>query len=522
MSTSYTSEKLRFKTAERFKQGFSSTDNPFVSYIVIGNHIPFEDENIPNEIYDTVSEEKNVWDNMIGGKRLNGNNVELVIPRVSYTANQYYRQYDDMISISDLVSEEPTQNLKPMYIINTEGNVYKCLSNNNGTLSTIEPLGKNLTSNGNIITTDNYTWKYLYNILDTNKFLANNWIPCPTITNKESYSSYDETRVEGELLTIRVVDTGEGYIDSSVVVSAYNIGCTTLTIIDITDIANVVKPNMGVSGTGIVGDVYIKDVNTVTRKINLSYGTISSGGGIDSPVDIKTRVVIKGDGIGAFARANVVNGNIDMIDVTNIGVGYNYANVVIYGTATSNTAVARAILPPKYGHGYNPAKELNAINVMVETKVGDVDSTENGVISTDTTFRQYALLMNPYKYNDNAQVAASSANSVFSQVTKVSLIPGPLFDENEFVYQGNIYNPTFSGRVNTQTINDINLTHVKGKISIGLVLKGVTTNLNGRTVFDITYPEFKPYTGDVLYAENFKAVHREVGQAENIKFIIQF
>lgn len=112
MSTSYTSEKLRFKTAERFKQGFSSTDNPFVSYIVIGNHIPFEDENIPNEIYDTVSEEKNVWDNMIGGKRLNGNNVELVIPRVSYTANQYYRQYDDMISISDLVSEEPTQTSK--------------------------------------------------------------------------------------------------------------------------------------------------------------------------------------------------------------------------------------------------------------------------------------------------------------------------------------------------------------------------------------------------------------------------
>ena len=38
----------------------------------------------------------------------------------------------------------------------------------------------------------------------------------------------------------------------------------------------------------------------------------------------------------------------------------------------------------------------------------------------------------------------------------------------------------------------------------------------------IKYPEFKPYTGDILYAENFKAVQREIGQAENIKFIIQF
>lgn len=520
MTTSYTSEKLRFKTAERFKEGFSSTDNPFVSYIIISNHIPYDDELSPDFIYDTVSEEKNIWDNMIGGKRVNGNNVELVIPNIEYSHNVHYRQYDDMIDLEMLATSEPSQNLYPMYIINTEGNVYKCLSNNNGSISTIEPLGKNLTSNGNIITTDNYIWKYMYNILDTNKFLSNNWIPCPTISNLGSYASYPETKVDGELITINIDDGGSGYINSDIIVSQYNVGCTTLTIVDTTDIQNTIKPNMSVSGTGIVGDVFIKDVNVVNRKINLAYATISSGGGFDDPVSVKTRVIVRGDGIGAYATANVVNGSIDKINVTNIGVDYNYANVVIYGTA--NNAIARAILPPRYGHGYNPARELNAINVMVQTKLGEIDSTENGLISANTSFRQYALLMNPYKYMDNAPIAASSANSVFSQVTVVSLIPGPLFDDSEFVYQGNIENPTFSGRVNTQTINDINLTNVKGKISIGLVLKGVTTNLNGRTVFDIKYPEFKPYTGDILYAENFKAVQREIGQAENIKFIIQF
>lgn len=522
MTTSYTSEKLRFKTAERFKQGFSSTDNPFVSYIIISNHIPYANEANPDFIYDTVAEEKKVWDNMIGGKRLNGNNVELVIPKVSYTPNVYYRQYDDTIELEMLVTEEPSQNLKPMYIINTEGNVYKCLSNNNSELSTIQPLGKNLTSNGNIITTDNYIWKYMYNILDTNKFLSNNWIPCPTISNLDSYASYPETKVSGELLSINVVDGGDGYIDSSIVVNQYPAGCTTLTIIDTTDIQNTIKPNMSVAGTGIVGDVYIKDMNVVNRKINLAYATISSGGGTGDPISIKTRIIIRGDGVGAYASANVVHGSIDKILVTNIGVDYNYANVVIFGTATSNTAIARAILPPQYGHGYNPARELGAINVMVQTKIGEIDSTENNTISANTSFRQYGMLLNPYKYNDNKPIAASSANSVFSQVTKVSLIPGPLFDDNEFVYQGNIEDPTFSGRVNTQTINDINLTNVKGKLAIGLVLKGVTTNLNGRTVFDIAYPEFKPYTGDIVYAENFKAVQRELGQAENIKFIIQF
>ena len=523
MAHSYTSEKLRFKAAEQYKQAFSRNENPFVAYVAIGNHIPYPDENTPADIVDTVSTEKYVWDNMIAAKKITGNDVELVVPRITWTANNKYRQYDDTIQISELLSANASQNLQPMYVVNSEGNVYKCVSNNVGGYATVEPIGQNLNGNGNVLTADNYIWKYMYNVLTTNKFASNTWIPAPTSTSKLGYSGSSLTTIDGEILAITVDDVGAGYKNNTFTVSAFSSACTVLTVDYSVDMPNVFAVNMGVSGQGIVGDAYITAVDTVGRKINLAYGTTSSGGGTGNTLNVFTRVVVQGDGEGALATPTVSNGSISKITMTNFGVGYSYADVLIYGTATgANVANARVIISPKFGHGFNSAIDLGAHNVMIAVKIGEVDSTEGNVISTNTSFRQYSLLSSPYKYNQNAAVSYTSANSVISQTTDVSLIAGDSYVPNEFVYQGPISNPTFSGYVNTQTPSTINLTNVRGTISIGTVLKGVTTNPTGRTVFSIDYPEFEPYTGDIQYAENFTKIERNDGQAENIKFIVKF
>ena len=137
------------------------------------------------------------------------------------------------------------------------------------------------------------------------------------------------------------------------------------------------------------------------------------------------------------------------------GTGYSYANATIYGSGTS--ANARVILPPKFGHGFNPAKELNATNVMVAERIGSVDSTENGLISTSTSIRQYGLLRDPYKYGQTLQANNTTSNTVISQTTNISLIAGSLYNLNEFVYQGVSSDPTFSGYVHAQTSNEIRL-----------------------------------------------------------------
>jgi hypothetical protein len=215
------------------------------------------------------------------------------------------------------------------------------------------------------------------------------------------------------------------------------------------------------------------------------------------------------------------NGSIRKITVTSYGKNYSRANVLIYGTGTG--ATARAVLPPKYGHGYNPAKQLGASNVMIAMRIGEIDSTEGGVISSNTSFRQYGLLRDPYKYGTTTQANTATANSVVSQTTDITLISGTTYDRNEFVYQGSsVVNSTFSGYVHDYTTNIVRLTKTKGTISVGSPLKGVSSNPSGRTVVAYTDPEFQPYTGDILYAENIVKVERTDGQAENIKFVVRF
>ena len=192
----------------------------------------------------------------------------------------------------------------------------------------------------------------------------------------------------------------------------------------------------------------------------------------------------------------------------------------IYGSGTS--ANARAIIPPKYGHAYNPAEELGGSNIMVATRIGEIDSSEGGVISSNTTFRQYGLLVNPHKYGNTSTVTYSSANSVISQTTNINLVAGTDYALDEIVYQGSsVSNATFIGYVNAQSSNQLKLSKVKGTITVGSVLIGATSGTS-RTVVSKVNPEFQPYSGDIVHVENITKTQRAEGQAENIKFVVRF
>lgn len=517
MSDSYLSYKTAFNNAEQFKESFYEPSPATVGYVFIGNHVPWTNESSPDEITDTVRNEKSVWDNMYAAKKITGNDVELVLPKVTWTANTIYRHYDDTILLSELVTANASQNLEPIYVINSERNVYKCLSNNLGALSTLEPTGKNLTANGVIAKDDGYIWKYMFNVKPSNKFLSNVWIPAPVSTAKLDYDVTTTTVVDGEITKIVVTNSGSGYVHSNISVTAYTSGCTILSVSNTLNLAS----NMSVTGTGIPGGTHLSSVDTVNNKITISNATSASGGGLANTLSVKTRIYIDGDGT-SFIGAPVLSGNtLSDIDVTSYGKGYSRANVRIFGTGTN--AAARAVLPPKFGHGYNPAKELGGQNVMVAVRIGDIDSTEGGIISANTSFRQYGLLRDPYKYGQTTSANNTSANTVISQTTKVTLIAGSSYDLNEFVYQGTSSSDTsFSGYVNNQTSNQVELTKVKGTLAIGTVLKGSNTNPSGRTVVGSVAPEFQPYTGDIMYVENIQKVDRIDGQAENIKLVIKF
>jgi hypothetical protein len=525
MANTVTTIKTRFSTSEQFKESFAEA-NPTVSYVFIGNHLAYADENTPTNISDTVQDEKVVWSNMIGGKKITGNDVEHVTPRINWIANTKYRQFDDRIDASTLLSANTTQNIKPMYVITSGRSVYKCLSNNTSANSTVEPTGDYATSNGVIDTADGYRWKYMFNIKPGNKFLTSEWIPCPTSNAQLDYTSSSLGVVDGELTTIVIVNGGLNYSHANVNVVSFISGTNRLTIsnttvalnqFNIPSLANIT--NMSVTGQGIRPGTYISDINVASGILTLSTNTNNSGGNTN-PLSLTSRVAITGDGTKAEASVFINNtGNIANVKLTTVGINYSFANATIYGSGSG--ANTRVILSPKYGHSYNPAKELGAQNIMVAVRVGEIDSTEGGKITANTNFRQYGILRDPHKYGETSIVATANANSAISQTTDLNVVPGSLYQVNEFVYQGSIANPSAYGYVVDQTESVIKLTGVRGVMTTGLNLLGSNSAIQ-RTVVSVKNPEFQPFSGDILHVENVTAIDREEGQAEDIKFVLKF
>lgn len=537
--TSFTSKKLPFFSAAQFKESLSES-SPAINYVFIGNHIPYANEASPDIISDTVSAEKTVWDNMYAAKRITGNDVEHVIPRINWTGNTKFHQYDDTITISDLISSNSSQNLQPMYVITTDRNVYKCISNNSSANSTVEPTGTYTTSNGNIGTADGFIWKYMYNVTASNKFLTTSWIPAPTSTDALDYGVNSSGVVAGELSNILIVNNGLNYRSvSNVRVNAFSSSQTKLMLANTSLILNLFNiptlanlTNLSISGTGIASATYITNIENTNGAITLSTATNGLGGNANNIV-ISTRIYVSGDGTGVVASAALSNvnntitlantslANISNITVTTIGTGYSTANASIYGSGSG--ATARVILPPKFGHAFNPAKELNANNIMISVRIGEIDSTENGLISSNTSFRQFGILSNPYKYTSNVVANTTTANSVISQTTDLTIVAGTSYTLNEQVYQGALNNPSANGFIHAQTTSGVRLTQVRGTFTSGLTLIGASSAVS-RTVVTVmpVKPEFVKDSGDILYVENAIATTRTDGQAENVNLIISF
>jgi hypothetical protein len=153
-----------------------------------------DDSNIPapKDNQDNVTE---IWDDMVSLKRILPENVIHVVKRINWVVDTIYDEYTNL---DDALFE------KPFYVLNSELNVYKCISNNNGRSSTIEPTGRNF----DIITlADKYRWKYLYNISIGNKlkFLTNNWMPVLTDEDVAANSN------KGSIEQIKILNGGIGY-----------------------------------------------------------------------------------------------------------------------------------------------------------------------------------------------------------------------------------------------------------------------------------------------------------------------
>ena len=262
---SITTRKLGYENAKLWRSSlYNSGNNDPVLYVFIGNHVPYANEASPDSIVDTISDEKSVWDNMYAAKRMTGNDVELVIPRIDWAANTNYRQYDDRIDYSTLLSANNTTGLEPMYIITSERNVYLCVSNNSSANSTVEPSGDYTTSNGNIATVDGYIWKYMYTLTaeERMRFLTPGYMPVKTLTLNDNSLQWNvqNDASPGAIHNIIVLNGGSNYTsnDISVIITGDGFEANAYAIRNVTtnSISSIVVDTKGTKYTYASVSVY--------------------------------------------------------------------------------------------------------------------------------------------------------------------------------------------------------------------------------------------------------------------------
>lgn len=206
MASIYT-KSMQIYNAEQFRASMGDANPPYV-YLTFGKVDPWSDENSPPQANNSMETNNTVWKNMLGAKKIQGNDVRLAIRRFDWTSGTVYTPYDD--SEDNLDMNDPTVKF---YVVTDEWNVYKCLGNNNGAPSTVKPTSINTYIAEQLA--DKYIWKYMYTLTDEEKlrFTTDNFIPVRTLTEDNGSLQWQVQRnaVQGAIGSVKVTNPGSGY-----------------------------------------------------------------------------------------------------------------------------------------------------------------------------------------------------------------------------------------------------------------------------------------------------------------------
>ena len=301
----------------------------------------------------------------------------------------------------------------------------------------------------------------------------------------------------GEIVDIILDNPGSGYSFTIINVdepgNALVIPATVVGLIDQSDYES---DQSIIEQTAVPGAIY-------------SIGIADSGNGYSQ----NTTITIEGDGTGATATCEVLNGEIVRTQVTNFGSGYSYANVIINDPATTPGAGAElyAILPPVGGHGTNAPVELYGDTLILNSQL------RNEIVATaiDQDFRQFGILKNPRDAFSFANFTEEAAlilyKTVFTDVT------GLLKDE--VLIQG-------GNRFVVADIDGITVYLLKLNQTGTLITGELLTESDPTRDYDcsliVSTPNFNKYTGSLIYISNEAPFTFTPEQGIIIKTLIQF
>ena len=308
--------------AEQFVESLTEPANNLL-YMFYGNHLPFENDNQPPEPVNSVSGTfHEVYDNMIAGKKIRGEDLSHMIPKYMWESGTVYDEYDNTT---------PNLYTKKFYVAVKEGsfyNVFKCLDNNYGARSTQSPLKSEFVQGDEIYTTvtDGYQWKYMYSVSEStwDQFATDDYMP--VVAN----SQVSAAAIDGAIYKIKIEGAGQDY-------SSYAEGFITDTnvggdpkVLEVSGTTSLVITTVGASNTFIKEEVSTSFLEAIL---------VSDGGLGFSNTDT---ITISGGSPTESATASLTTnstGGIVTVTITNKGKSYS-STPTINVTSSSNTSAA--------------------------------------------------------------------------------------------------------------------------------------------------------------------------------------
>jgi len=435
-------------------------------YFFVGDYIDHSNTEIQLANNNIDSLFYNVFDKMIMGKLISTTAAMQGIRNIPYQSDIVYTQYDDTVDLTD-------ENYYCIVNAGSYSHVYKCLYNNHGANSTVEPNFMHIEGANTIVyqTSDGYIWKYLYSLEDSTiaSFGTSQFIPYianNTVINEAVIGSINVIEVEGAgklynnytagtLLSddIRVEPNIYQITNSTIsTTTSYYTGC----IMFLTDgdgvgqYATVSHSYSNSSGNYVVVETDFVISPSNGTKYEITPQCIVYNNGLTSDPCV-ARAIVNATSSNSIHHIEILHPGTDQFIVT--------ANVIAnaaVGVALQNQAVVRPILPPHGGHGSDPASELNASYVLLSITLAN---SESNTILTTNQFQQIGLIKNPIFANVELNITGATK----------------FFDLGETVYNVNLVAYSTNGIINTTS----------------------TTITDNDATFDITFNE-----GDAICVSN--------------------